>query len=86
MNKDQAYHQIALACLKTLRQSNAAEAADQAQELYRTIDQAFEGQFAQVMAELEDAKQRLSLISQLDPARHSLTDAQDIIAASGTAH
>lgn len=86
MNKDQAYHQIALACLKTLRESNAGESKDAAQELYDTIDQAFQGQFALVLAELEDSKQRLNLINQLDPQRHSVADAQAIINANGTAH
>lgn len=86
MNKDQAYHQIALACLKTLRNANSAEAKDQVTELYEAIDQGFQGQFALVMAELEDAKQRLSLINQLDPKQHSLADAQAIINATGTAH
>jgi len=86
VNKDQAYHQIALACLKTLRESNSAESKNQAQALYDAIDQAFEGQLALLLAELEDSKQRLSLISQLDPQRHSLADAQAIIAANSTAH
>ncbi|KZZ46276.1 MAG: hypothetical protein MK185_01975 [Saccharospirillaceae bacterium] len=86
MNKDQAYHQIALACLKSLRESNAANSKDQAQELYDAIDEGFQNQFALVMAELEDAKQRLSLINQLDPKQHSLADAQAIINAQGTAH
>ena len=86
MNKDQAYHQIALACLKTLRESTAADSKNQAQELYDAIDQGFQSQFALVIAELEDAKQRLELIRQLDPKQHSLADTQDIILAQGTAH
>ena len=86
MNKDQAYHQIALACLKTLRESTSANNKDQAQELYEAIDQGFQSQFALVIAELEDAKQRLNLINQLDPKRHSLDDAQAIASATGTAH
>jgi len=86
VNKDQAYHQIALACLKSLRDNPTAASKDKAQELFDTIDQAFQSQFALVLAELEDAKQRLALIDQLDPQQHSLADAQAIINAKGTAH
>lgn len=86
MNKDQAYHQIALACLKTLRQPNAAEAENAVQNLYSVIDQAFEQQFALLMAEFEDCKRRLELISGLDDAHHSLLDAQHLARSSGQAH
>ncbi len=86
MNKDQAYHQIALACLKALRNPNAAEAEDQIQMLYKVIDQAFEQQFALVLAELEDCKARLSQIESLDPAHNTLADAQAIASHQGTAH
>lgn len=86
MNKDKAYHQIALACLKTLREGRAANSNDQVQELYQVIDQAFAGQFALLLTELEDAKGRLHQIEQLDPLKHSLADAQAIIQYHGTAH
>ncbi len=46
MNKDQMYHNIALACLKTLREGGNAEAEDKVKVLYNAIDQAFESQFA----------------------------------------
>ena len=86
MNKDQAYHQIALACLKTLREGGNASSQDQVKVLYDTIDSAFQSQFALILAELEDAKHRLNLIAALDPAHDSLSDAQDIINNNGTAH
>ena len=83
MNKDQAYHQIALACLKALRTPAGASAEDPVKELYSVIDNAFESQF---VAELEDSKHRLNQIQQLDPQRHTLADAQAIINYNGTAH
>jgi len=86
VNKDQACHQIALACLKTLREGRNAASEDQVKALYEAIDGAFQSQFSLVIAELEDAKERLNLIAGLDPARHSLSDAQDIIHHKGTAH
>ena len=76
MNKDQAYHQIALACLKALRTPAGASAEDPVKELYSVIDNAFESQFALLVAELEDSKHRLNQIQQLDPQRHTLADAQ----------
>ena len=85
MNKDQIYHQIALASLKTLRQTNA-DSQDQVKALYEAIDVAFESQFTLLVTELEDAKARLNQIAALDPAQHSLKDAQAIISQSGTAH
>lgn len=86
MNKDQAYHQIALACLKTLRNGNAASNEDTAKALYDAIDAAFEQQFALVLTELEDSQARLNAIKQLDPNRHSLADALQIVDHNGTAH
>ncbi|MAK92123.1 MAG: hypothetical protein CMI08_01470 [Oceanospirillaceae bacterium] len=86
MNKDQAYHQIALACLKALKDPKAASAEDPVKNLYSVIDQAFEQQFALLLAELDDCKQRLNAIDQLDPKRNSLADAQVIATAKGTAH
>lgn len=86
MNKDQAYHQIALACLKTLRAGGSASTEDTATALYSAIDDAFQQQFALVLAELEDSQARLTAIKNLDPARHTLDDAHQIIDHSGTAH
>jgi len=86
VNKDQAYHQIALACLKALRNSGAASAEDPVKQLYAVIDQAFEQQFTLLLTELEDCKERLSAIEQLNPERHTLADAQAIARARGTAH
>ena len=86
MNKDQAYHQIALACLKALKDPKEASAEDPVKNLYAVIDEAFEQQFALLLAELEDCKQRLSAIDQLNPERHTLADAQAISGSQGTAH
>jgi len=86
VNKDQAYHQRALACLKALRTPAGASAEDPVKELYSVIDNAFESQFALLVAELEDSKHRLNQIQQLDPQRHTLADAQAIINHNGTAH
>jgi len=86
VNKDQMYHNIALACLKTLREGGNAEAEDKVKVLYNAIDEAFESQFALMVAELEDARARLTHIAALDPAHHSLDDAQAIASADGTAH
>ena len=86
MTKDQMYHNIALACLKTLREGGSAEADDKVKALYTAIDEAFESQFSLLVAELEDARGRLTQISALDTSRHSLADAQLIAGAEGTAH
>lgn len=86
MNKDQLYHQIAVTCLKTLREGKSAEAEDQVKALYDAIDTAFQSQFALLVTELDDARERLNHIAALDPDRHSLKDAQIIIDQSGTAH
>jgi len=86
VNKDQLYHNIALACLKTLREGSHAEAEDKVKALYDSIDIAFQSQFALLVTELEDTRARLSQVAALDPSRHSLQDAQAIINAEGTAH
>ncbi|WP_221796877.1 hypothetical protein [Oceanobacter mangrovi] len=85
MNKDQAYHQIALACLKTLRNTNASS-SDAVTELYDTIDAAFQQQFALLLAELEENRDRLNRICELDPNTCTLADAQAIAEIRGTAH
>jgi hypothetical protein len=86
VNKDQAYHQIALACLKTLREAPAGENDNRVDGLYQAIDEAFQSQLGLLAEELEQARQRLQLIAQLDPARHSLADAQAIAQSNETAH
>ncbi len=86
MNKDHAYHQIALACLKALRTPSAAAARDPAQALYEVIDQAFHQQYALLMAELADCQQRLNDIGALDPQRHTLADAQAIVRNTHQSH
>jgi len=85
VNKDQAYHQIALACLKTLRNTNASS-DDAVAELYGAIDEAFQGQFALLLTELEENRERLNRICELDPNSHTLADAQAIAEVRGTAH
>jgi hypothetical protein len=85
VNKDQAYHQIALACLKALK-STSASSEDPVKQLYSVIDEAFEQQFALLMVELEAQKARLNEIASLDPASHSLADAQAIARHNGIAH
>ncbi|MGB1091057.1 MAG: hypothetical protein ACPGYX_02950 [Oceanobacter sp.] len=85
MNKDKAYHQIALSCLKTLR-ATSADKNDAVAELHGAIDKAFQEQFALVLAELEDCQNRLMLINALNPSKHSLTDAQQIAVSRDIAH
>lgn len=86
MNKDKAYHQIALACLKALRAPSSSTAEDPAAALYDVIDDAFSRQTALLMAELEDYRRRLDTIAALDPQRHSLTDAQVIARPQKASH
>lgn len=76
MNKDQAYHQIALACLKALRSTPSA--ADPTAVVYQAIDQAFASQYSLLVTELEEAHQRLNAIAALDETRHNLSDAKAI--------
>lgn len=86
MNKDQAYHQIALACLKALKTPANVANEDPVKSLYEVIDQAFEQQFALLMVELESNRERLNQIAALDPAHHSLADAIAIARQNSTAH
>ena len=86
MNKDQAYHQIALACLKALRSPSPAVNEDPAKALYSVIDDAFSRQTALLLAELEDYRHRLDAIAALDPQRHSLADAQNIARKQEQSH
>lgn len=85
MNKDKAYHQIALACLKTLR-NTAASRDDAVSELHQAIDVAFQQQFALLLSELNDYRDRLKHIEALDPEQHTLADAQEIAGRKGKAH
>lgn len=78
MNKDKAYHQIALACLKTLRTNPSITATSPAKALYDAIDEAFSQQCALLLMELEDSQQRLNAISALNDQRHNLADAKAI--------
>lgn len=77
MKKETLYHQIAHACLQVLK-SPKADNKEQVKDVYNAIDQAFQNQFALLSAELEDCKQRLDLISELDESQHNLQDAQQI--------
>ena len=86
MNKDQAYHQIALACLKALKSPSKATSEDPVKSLYSVIDKAFEQQFALLLAELETSRERLKQIQALDPSHHSLADAQAIASKNNIAH
>lgn len=86
MNKDKAYHQIALACLKVLKEGGNSSSEDQIKSLYKAIDQGFQTQFGLVLTELDDAKARLNYISRLDPEQHNLVDAQAIITQNKTSH
>jgi len=87
VDKEKLYHQIALACLKVLKNPTAAgEGADQIQAVYDAIDQAFNSQFTLLNDELEDCKQRLQLIADLNPDEYQLVDAQDIAQHSGAKH
>ncbi len=78
MNKDKAYHQIALACLKALRENHSISAQNPAKALYNAIDEAFSQQSALLLMELEDSQQRLKAISALNDQQHTLSDAQAI--------
>lgn len=78
MNKDKAYHQIALACLKALRENPSVTAESPAKVLYKAIDEAFSQQAALLLMELEDSQQRLKAISALNEQQHTLADAQFI--------
>lgn len=86
MNKDQTYHQIALACLKALRQSNNVSSENPTQALYEAIDQAFNEQCALLLMELEESQVRLKAIAALDPERHSLQDAKNLAVKTSRPH
>lgn len=86
MNKDQAYHQIALACLKALRSPSSGTVENPADNLYKVIDQAFNEQFTLLLMELEEAQTRLKAIAALDASKHSLADAQRLATKTSRPH
>ena len=86
MNKDQIYHKIALACLKTLREGKSANSQDQVKDLYDAIDKGFEEQFSLLVQELDETKARLDAIARLNPEKHNLEDARAIIFQQKISH
>lgn len=86
MNKDQIYHRIALACLKTLRDGKNTGSEDQVKSLYDAIDQGFEDQFSLLVQELDETKARLDAIARLNPEKHTLDDAHAIIFQQKISH
>jgi hypothetical protein len=85
VKKQQLYHQIAHACLQVLKTPKADE-KEQIKAVYDAIDQAFLNQSALLSSELEDCKDRLELISELDDGEHSLQDAKDIARQDSARH
>lgn len=75
VKKEQLYHQIAHACLQVLKTPKSDNKA-QIKAVYDAIDQAFLNQSALLSSELDDCKQRLQLISELNDSEHNLQDAQ----------
>lgn len=86
MKKEQLYHQIAHACLQVLKTPAKSGNKDQVKAVYDAIDQAFHSQFALLSSELDDCKQRLLLIEELDASEHSLKDAQQIARQDSAKH
>ena len=85
VKKEKLYHQIAHACLQVLK-TPKADSSTQIKAVYDAIDQAFLNQSALLSSELEDCKNRLKLISELDDAEHSLQDAKDIARQDNAQH
>lgn len=86
MNKDQIYHRIALACLKTLREGKNTDSEDQVKALYDAIDKGFQAQFSLLVQELDETKARLDAIARLNPEKHTLDDAHAIIFQQKISH
>mgnify|MGYP000213665694 CR=1 FL=1 len=86
MKKDKLYHQIAHACLQVLKTPAKSGNKDQVKAVYEAIDQAFHSQFALLSSELDDCKQRLQFIEELDAKEHSLQDAQRIARQDSAKH
>ncbi len=85
MKKEKLYHQIAHACLQVLK-TPKADGKAQIKAVYDAIDQAFMNQSALLSSELDDCKNRLQLITDLDDAEHSLQDAKDIARQDSAKH
>lgn len=85
VKKEQLYHQIAHACLQVLK-TPKADSKEQIKAVYDSIDQAFMNQSALLSSELEDCKNRLQLIADLNESEHSLKDAIDIAAQDSAKH
>lgn len=77
MKKEKLYHQIAHACLQVLK-TPKTDNSEQVKAVYDAIDQAFLNQSALLSSELEDCKNRLQMIAELDDAEHNLQDAKNI--------
>lgn len=77
MKKEKLYHQIAHACLQVLK-SPKTDNAEQVKAVYDAIDQAFLNQSALLSSELEDCKNKLQLIAELNDEEHDLQDAKTI--------
>lgn len=86
MKKEKLYHQIAHACLQVLKTPATSDSKDQVKAVYDAIDQAFQNQSALLSSELEDCKQRLQLICDLNDSEHSLQDAKDIAQQDDAKH
>lgn len=86
MKKEKLYHQIAHACLQVLKTQASSGNTDQVKAVYDAIDNAFHNQFALLSSELEDCKQRLELIGELDENEYNLKDAQKIARQESAKH
>lgn len=86
MNKDQAYHQIALACLKVLKNPTGVTQDNPTTALFTAIDEAMRSQYSLLLEELEQSKERLNAICALDPETSTLADAQAIAQERSTKH
>jgi|TARA_B110001454_G_C12546833_1_gene361868 hypothetical protein len=86
VKKEQLYHQIAHACLQVLKTPPKSDNKEQVKAVYEAIDQAFHNQFALLSSELDDCKQRLELIGELDETEHNLKDAQKIARQDSAKH
>lgn len=86
MKKETLYHQIAHACLQVLKTPPKSDNKKQVKAVYDAIDNAFHNQFALLSSELDDCKQRLEMIGELDDADHTLKDAQKIARQDSAKH
>ena len=86
VKKETLYHQIAHACLQVLKAPPNSDNKKQVKAVYDAIDNAFHNQFALLSSELDDCKQRLELIGELDEADHTLKDAQKLARQDSAKH